>query len=253
LCKFICKLCASIQECNDIYVCLLCQKPFTNAFIHASCNFPATASIRDQWWYNVVNFLDIRLTAELCALTDDDLFHILLGRQTLTELCGHDYVYFRMLNYRLVYYTATLYKREISSVNTFKDQFSVRIKIRWPRHVIDFFDFHSINFIFNILHDFNPITKILPSVAMVTDSSPWGSFEQQNSARFSYVLSLLPIKSWKWEQIYYMSPVLSYNLLLIHVICCHPQLVICNWPFVKCSIVWHFAEKWFFAEFHHWI
>ena len=118
LCKFICKLCASIQECNDIHACLLCQKPFTNAFIHAACACPVTASIRDQWWYNVVNFLNIYLTAELCALTDEDLFHILLGRQTLTELCSHDYAYFRMLNYRLVYNTATLYNRAISSINT---------------------------------------------------------------------------------------------------------------------------------------
>jgi hypothetical protein len=75
-------------ESNEIHVCLLFQKPFTNAFIHASCTCPVTISIRDQWWYIVVNFLDIQLTAELSAFTDDDcLVDKLLPNFAVMTMC----------------------------------------------------------------------------------------------------------------------------------------------------------------------
>lgn len=76
LCKFICKLTPSIRDFNENQVCLLCQKLFTNVFAYASCACLATANIRDLWWIDIVNLFDIRLSAELYALTKDHLFYI---------------------------------------------------------------------------------------------------------------------------------------------------------------------------------
>ena len=120
LCKFICKLSSNLRKLNETYVCSMCQKTFTNVFVHAACACLATFNIREQWWYNIVNLFDIRLSAELCALTNDDLFLILLGRQTNTKFCNAEYVSFRMLNYKLVHNTATLYNRATSFKTTQK-------------------------------------------------------------------------------------------------------------------------------------
>lgn len=97
LSKFFCKLTSVPRDFNQNQVCLLCQKLFTNVFAHASCICLARANIRDLCWIDIVHLFDIRLSAELCALTDDDLFLVILGQQTLTQLCSSEYTSFRML------------------------------------------------------------------------------------------------------------------------------------------------------------
>lgn len=97
LSKFFCKLTSVPRDFNQNQVCLLCQKLFTNVFAHASCICLARANIRDLCWIDIVNLFDIRLSAELCALTDDDLFLVILGQQTLTQLGSSEYTSFRML------------------------------------------------------------------------------------------------------------------------------------------------------------
>lgn len=75
----------------------MCQRLFTGQciFLCPLC-LPSHGNIRDQWWIGIVNLVDIRLSAEWCALTDDDMFLILLGQQTLTQLCLSEYISFRM-------------------------------------------------------------------------------------------------------------------------------------------------------------
>lgn len=75
----------------------MCQRLFTGQCI-CSCLLclPSHGNIRDQWWIGIVNLVDIWLSAEWCALTDDDLFLILLGQQTLNQLCHSKYISFRM-------------------------------------------------------------------------------------------------------------------------------------------------------------
>lgn len=97
LSKFFCKLTSVPRDFNQNQVCLLCQKLFTNVFAHASCICLARVNIRDLCWIDIVHLFDIRLSAELCALTDDDLFLVILGQQTLTQLCSSEYTSFWML------------------------------------------------------------------------------------------------------------------------------------------------------------
>lgn len=97
LSKFFCKLTSVPRDFNQNQVCLLCQKLFTNVFAHASCICLARVNIRDLCWIDIVNLFEIRLSAELCALTDDDLFLVILGQQTLTQLCSSEYTSFWML------------------------------------------------------------------------------------------------------------------------------------------------------------
>lgn len=70
---------------------------FTNVFAHASCICLARVNIRDLCWIDIVNLFDIRLSAELCALTDDDLLLVILGQQKLTQLGSSEYTSFWML------------------------------------------------------------------------------------------------------------------------------------------------------------
>lgn len=97
LSKFFCKLTSVPRDFNQNQVCLLCQKLFTNVFAHASCICLARANIRDLCWIDIVNLFDIRLSAELCALTDDDLLLVILGQQKLTQLGSSEYTSFWML------------------------------------------------------------------------------------------------------------------------------------------------------------
>lgn len=114
LCKFVCKLISNTRECINVYTCLLCQRPFKNLIAHASCTCAATENIRDVWWEEVINLYDIRLSAELCGLAEDDFLVILLGRRTDTPLESSATASFRMLNYRLLKNTVALYNKALS-------------------------------------------------------------------------------------------------------------------------------------------
>ena len=113
LCKFISKLCTITRTTGQIQTCVLCNKVFSDAFQHSSCECPTTAAIRDNWWYVITNLFDIRLCAELCGLSETDLFLVLLGRRTVYET---DNKAFRMLNFKLVRSTAAQYYRTLNSV-----------------------------------------------------------------------------------------------------------------------------------------
>ena len=113
LCKFISKLCTNTRTTGQIQTCVLCNKVFSDAFQHSSCVCPTTAAIRDNWWYVISNLFDIRLCAELCGLSETDLFLVLLGRRTVYET---DNKAFRMLNFQLVRSTAAQYYRTLNSV-----------------------------------------------------------------------------------------------------------------------------------------
>ena len=69
-----------------------------DAFQHSFCVCLTTAAIRDNWWYVITNLFDIRLCAELCGLSETDLYLILLGRNTVYE---SENKAFRLFNFQL--------------------------------------------------------------------------------------------------------------------------------------------------------
>lgn len=111
LCKFICKLCTSVSFNGNPYSCILCGKSFVDVFQHSSCVCPATVVIRENWWNIITNCFNIELCAELCGLSENDLFHVLLGRRTNHE---SDNKSFHILNFNLVRATAAAYFRSIT-------------------------------------------------------------------------------------------------------------------------------------------
>lgn len=113
LCKFICKLCTTTRLNGDLYTCILCNNSFFNVFQHSLCSCPSTAMIRENWWDVIVNCFDVRLSAELCGLSVNDLFLVLLGRHTIHE---SDNKAFRILNFKLIRSAAAEYYRSTSVV-----------------------------------------------------------------------------------------------------------------------------------------
>ena len=112
-CKFISKLCTSTRATGQFQTCVLCNKVFLDIFQHSSCVCPTTAAIRDNWWYVITNLFDIRLYAELCGLSETDLYLVLLRRHTVYE---SEYKAFRLLNFQFVRSAAAQYYRALSSL-----------------------------------------------------------------------------------------------------------------------------------------
>ena len=112
LCKFISKLCTSTRTTGQFQTCVLCNKVFLDAFQHSSCVSPTTAAIRDNWWYGITNPFDIRLCAELCGLSETDLYLVLLGHHKVYE---SENKAFRLLNFQFVRSAATQYNRALNS------------------------------------------------------------------------------------------------------------------------------------------
>ena len=97
LCKFIAKLC-SVRPANEAQICMLCQNTSYDILAHAVCACVVTYSLREEWWNTVFDYFDVNLCAELCALQEDDLFHVLLGRP-IGQLSDSDTRDFQMCCY----------------------------------------------------------------------------------------------------------------------------------------------------------
>ena len=109
VCKFICKLYVFPDIDSEPHICPLCNAVVYNIFRHASCSCQSTLQIREQYWSDIAN-MDIHLCAELSGLQNEDLFLVLLGRHTNTPTDVH---YFRMMNFRFVRNSATIYNRAL--------------------------------------------------------------------------------------------------------------------------------------------
>jgi hypothetical protein len=114
LCKFICKLNATpLMQTSDI--CRFCDSIFLDIFKHITCSCSLTLTLRDSWLDEISNNLDIILFAELCAMTDDEMFLFLLGRNSFPCIPGLDQQSLKLLNFLYVRNAATLYNRTLKN------------------------------------------------------------------------------------------------------------------------------------------
>lgn len=111
-CKFICKL-ISDQPYKNLDTCQLCGAILYDFFTHVTCSCSVTYAIRNAWWSEISNLFSVYLCSELCALSYDDLFLILLGRKTCAHLDENNTSNFQKLNYHLVLDCASLYYRTL--------------------------------------------------------------------------------------------------------------------------------------------
>lgn len=108
--KLICKLVTDRPQ-RSLNVCHLCGAPFFNLAAHVACSCAITLGTRNNWWTDIINNFTIHLSAELCALPDDDLLLILLGRQSNTELDAYATETFRIKNFKLIQDTSAQYNQ----------------------------------------------------------------------------------------------------------------------------------------------
>lgn len=113
--KFICKL-ISDQPYENLDTCQLCGAVLYDFFTHVTCSCSVTYAIRNSWWTEISNLFSVYLCSELCALSYDDLFLILLGHKTCAHLDVNDASNFQKLNYHLVLDCASLYYWTLSRV-----------------------------------------------------------------------------------------------------------------------------------------
>ena len=111
--KLICKLIANPARENQ-QLCPLCDGIYFDVFAHAACSCVATNDVRNQWWDDITNLFDLSLSAELCALTEDDIFLVLLGRKTTTVLPIPQYRDFLFRNFELIRDAAAVYNRYLN-------------------------------------------------------------------------------------------------------------------------------------------
>lgn len=110
LCKFIVKL-WTLQDLPP-HICSLCQKLFTNIFEHVTTSCDGTYLFREAWWQTVIENFDINLSADLCGLSNNDLYLFLLGARSLPGLSFIDFSYsLHLLNFRLIRDAAACYYR----------------------------------------------------------------------------------------------------------------------------------------------
>lgn len=112
LCKFICKLITDQRRDSPDY-CQLCGVCFLNLFTHIVCSCSITADIRGNWWNDITNNHCIDLSAELCGLTDKDLYCILLGRIPNTNLDPCELEVFQIKNFKFLSNATATYQRYI--------------------------------------------------------------------------------------------------------------------------------------------
>uniref|UniRef100_A0A8W8MYX4 Sushi domain-containing protein n=1 Tax=Magallana gigas TaxID=29159 RepID=A0A8W8MYX4_MAGGI len=74
----------------------------TDVFSHATISCPALTMQHSNWWNSLTRSFTVHLEAELSGLPEDNLFLILLGKQTLTVLSQAEEIEFRKLNSRLL-------------------------------------------------------------------------------------------------------------------------------------------------------
>jgi hypothetical protein len=126
MCKFTCKLRSNIQKLMKHTFAHCAKKPLPT-YLCLSGNFQNSRMV-EQHCESFRHTCKIICRVYACALTDYDLFLILLGRQTLTKFCNSEYMSFRMPNNKLVQNAAALYNTATSFMNTFLEKGTVSVK-----------------------------------------------------------------------------------------------------------------------------
>jgi hypothetical protein len=120
LCKFVAKLCTKVHpNCNEnLFICVLCNRAFTDVFSQWSFTCPDTFYLQNRWWSEIVNSFDISLVAELSILSEDDLYMILIGCRTFTPLNNTFQASIYLGNFRFYRSCASHYFRVLHSTCT---------------------------------------------------------------------------------------------------------------------------------------
>ena len=66
-------------------VCTICQRTFTDVYVHACCNCTSTSDLRSVLWDIILENFTFDLFVELYFCDEEDLFQIFLGKPVVTE------------------------------------------------------------------------------------------------------------------------------------------------------------------------
>ena len=112
--KFIAKLCTYVPS-DAVEVCALCNRQFRDVFCHAVCTCSVTFTRRELWWSCITDDFDLNLCADLCALSEDELYYTLLGRDIAAlDVFSIEYQRkFRFVNFQFVRESCGIYNRNL--------------------------------------------------------------------------------------------------------------------------------------------
>ena len=101
----------SLKTLETPILYVLCDNLIFDVFSHATTSCPPLKVQHSEWWNSITNLFDIRLEAELCALLENELFLILLGRPTQTDLSNFKTFVFKKMNANHIVISCAFYNR----------------------------------------------------------------------------------------------------------------------------------------------
>ena len=78
----IAKLISTVPDSN-VKICRLCEKQYTDIFVHMCCNCPHSFEIQNIWWDLIIEIFCLELFVELSSYEDEVLYQILLGKNSM--------------------------------------------------------------------------------------------------------------------------------------------------------------------------
>lgn len=109
LCIFFADLCTNMHciASEQLHTCLLCNLIFVDVFCLSSCVCSSTLELRNT----ITHSFDLCICAELCRLSEHDLYMTLLHCNTSTHLDNTEYAFLYRNNFHLIRACAAHYNR----------------------------------------------------------------------------------------------------------------------------------------------
>ena len=96
--------------------CEICDRPFTDVFVHACFGCTCTSNMHSTWMGLIIENFCLDLYVELSECDDDSLYTICLGKNPSTMLSDPDLESFKRLCYIHVTKSASEYNRQLNNI-----------------------------------------------------------------------------------------------------------------------------------------
>jgi hypothetical protein len=76
---------------NTEGICVVCNRHFSDIFVHACCSCPSTKALQEAWWDMMIEHFNLDLYVEISQYDNEQRYQILLGKKPLTDIDELDY------------------------------------------------------------------------------------------------------------------------------------------------------------------
>ena len=76
---------------NTEGICVVCNRHFSDIFVHACCSCPSTQVLQEAWWDMMIEQFNLDLYVEISQYDNEQRYQILLGKKPRTDIDELDY------------------------------------------------------------------------------------------------------------------------------------------------------------------